>query len=31
MVFQSYAIYPFMTVYDNIAFPLRLQHSLNRR
>jgi len=26
MVFQSYAIYPFMTVYDNIAFPLRLQH-----
>lgn len=26
MVFQSYAIYPFMNVYDNIAFPLRLAH-----
>jgi ABC-type sugar transport system ATPase subunit len=25
MVFQSYALYPHMTVYDNIAFPLRLQ------
>lgn len=24
MVFQSYAIYPHMTVYDNIAFPLKL-------
>src|SRR3990170_2545762 len=23
MVFQSYALYPHMTVYDNIAFPLR--------
>ena len=23
MVFQSYALYPQMTVYDNIAFPLR--------
>ncbi|MGC9072457.1 MAG: ABC transporter ATP-binding protein, partial [Acidilobus sp.] len=26
MVFQSYAIYPFMSVYDNIAFPLKLAH-----
>jgi multiple sugar transport system ATP-binding protein len=26
MVFQSYAIYPFMSVYDNIAFPLKLMH-----
>jgi len=25
MVFQSYALYPTMTVYDNIAFPLRLR------
>ncbi len=25
MVFQSYALYPHMTVYDNIAFPLRAQ------
>ncbi|MCL4391409.1 ABC transporter ATP-binding protein [Candidatus Parvarchaeota archaeon] len=24
MVFQNYAIYPFMNVYDNIAFPLKL-------
>ena len=24
MVFQSYALYPHMTVFDNIAFPLRL-------
>jgi len=23
MVFQSYALYPHMTVYDNLAFPLR--------
>ena len=26
MVFQNYAIYPFMTVYNNIAFPLRIMH-----
>jgi len=26
MVFQSYALYPHMSVYDNIAFPLRMQH-----
>ena len=25
MVFQNYALYPHMTVYDNIAFSLRLQ------
>ena len=23
MVFQSYALYPHMTVFSNIAFPLR--------
>ena len=25
MVFQSYALYPHMSVYDNIAFPLKLR------
>lgn len=25
LVFQSYALYPHMTVFDNIAFPLKLQ------
>lgn len=25
LVFQSYALYPHMSVYDNIAFPLRLE------
>ena len=25
MVFQNYALYPHMSVYDNIAFPLRQQ------
>ncbi len=25
MVFQSYALYPHMTTYDNIAFPLRIR------
>lgn len=25
MVFQSYAIYPHMTVFDNIAFPLKIK------
>ncbi|WP_055075341.1 ABC transporter ATP-binding protein [Pseudanabaena sp. 'Roaring Creek'] len=29
MVFQSYALYPHMTVYNNIAFGLRRQRSLN--
>jgi multiple sugar transport system ATP-binding protein len=26
MVFQNYALYPHMTVYDNMAFGLKLQH-----
>ncbi len=26
MVFQSYALYPHMTVFKNIAFPLKAQH-----
>ena len=26
MVFQSYALYPHMTVYDNLAFALKLRH-----
>jgi len=26
MVFQSYALYPHMSVFDNIAFPLKLRH-----
>ena len=26
MVFQNYALYPHMTVFDNIAFSLRLRH-----
>ena len=26
MVFQNYALYPHMTVYDNIAFGLKLRH-----
>ncbi|MEM2561913.1 MAG: ATP-binding cassette domain-containing protein, partial [Candidatus Bathyarchaeia archaeon] len=25
MVFQSYALYPFMSAFDNIAFPLKLR------
>src|ERR1051325_9528599 len=26
MVFQSYAIWPHMTVFDNVAYPLRIRH-----
>jgi iron(III) transport system ATP-binding protein len=26
LVFQSYAIWPHMTVYQNVAFPLRMKH-----
>jgi multiple sugar transport system ATP-binding protein len=29
MVFQNYALYPHLTVYENIAFPLRLSKSLS--
>jgi multiple sugar transport system ATP-binding protein len=35
MVFQSYALYPHMSVYDNMAFPLQMKHmpknEINRR
>lgn len=31
MVFQNYALYPHMTVYENIAFPLRLRKFPIRR
>ncbi len=27
MVFQSYALYPHMTVYDNMAFALKMRHT----
>jgi multiple sugar transport system ATP-binding protein len=27
MVFQNYALYPHMRVYDNLAFPLRMHHT----
>src|SRR4051795_9381748 len=29
MVFQNYALYPHLTVYENIAFPLRLKGGLS--
>ncbi len=29
MVFQNYALYPHLTVFENIAFPLRLRHVAN--
>src|SRR6478752_4663235 len=28
MVFQNYALYPHLTVYENIAFPLRLKRGV---
>ncbi len=31
LVFQNYALYPHMTVYDNIAFPLRLRKLPERK
>ncbi len=31
MVFQSYAIWPHMTVFENAAFPLRAQRKFDRR
>jgi iron(III) transport system ATP-binding protein len=31
MVFQSYAIWPHMTVYQNVAFPLEVQRQANVR
>ena len=30
MVFQSYALYPHLTVYENIAFPLKAQGEIGR-
>jgi putative spermidine/putrescine transport system ATP-binding protein len=27
MVFQSYAVFPHLTVFDNIAFPLQIRHA----
>src|SRR5215469_8257900 len=31
MVFQSYALYPHLSVYKNIAFPLRAQKALRNK
>jgi iron(III) transport system ATP-binding protein len=31
MVFQSYAIWPHMNVFENVAFPLRVSTKLNRQ
>ena len=30
MVFQNYALYPHMTVYDNMAFGLKVQEKYQR-
>ena len=29
MVFQNYALFPHMSVYENLAFPLKLESSMN--
>jgi iron(III) transport system ATP-binding protein len=31
MVFQSYAIWPHMSVFENVAFPLRAERTMGRR
>lgn len=31
MVFQNYALYPHMNVYENIAFPLKMRKSQSRK
>lgn len=31
MIFQSYALWPHMTVFDNVAYPLRSQRKHNKR
>jgi multiple sugar transport system ATP-binding protein len=31
MVFQNYALYPHLTVFENIAFPLRLQKGISEQ
>ena len=31
MVFQNYAVFPHMTVYENVAFGLRMQKATGRR
>ncbi len=30
MVFQSYAVWPHMTVFDNVAFPLKIRRGVSR-
>ena len=31
MVFQSYAVWPHMTVFDNVAYPLKVQGGVSRK